>query len=86
MVPGAANGELFRVEPLPDGFVRIQSPHPRLTVNDKPLDVDRRLKVDIRERIRVRLGPREFDIIGVFGRPRPFERADDVFDAEALQH
>jgi hypothetical protein len=86
VVPGATNGELFRVEPLPDGTVRVQSPHPRLTVNDEPLDVDRRLKVDMREPIRVRLGPREFNIIGVFGRPRSFERTDDVFDAEALQH
>ena len=86
VVPAAANGELFRVEPLADGSVRVQSPHPRLTVNDEPLDVDQRLRVDIREQIRVRLGPREFNIIGVFGRPRAFERADDVFDAEALQH
>lgn len=86
VVPGGANGELFRVEPLPDGSVRIQSLHPRLTVNDEPLDVDRRLKVNIREPIRVRLGPREFNIVGVFGRPRALEGADDVFDAEALQH
>ena len=68
VVPGAANGELFRVEPLPDGTVRVQSPHSHLMVNDEPLDLDRRLKVDIHEPIRVRLGPREFNIIGVFGR------------------
>jgi hypothetical protein len=86
VVPGAANGELFRVEPLPDGSVRIQSPHPRLTVNNEPLDLDRWLKVDIRQPILVRLGPREFDIVGVFGRPRAFERSDDVFDAEVLPH
>jgi hypothetical protein len=86
VVPGAADGELFRVEPLPDGCVRIQSPHASLTVNDEPLGVDRQLKVDIRMPIRVRLGPREFNIIGVFARPRAFDRADDVFDAEALQH
>jgi hypothetical protein len=86
VVPEAPNGELFRVEPLPDGSVRIQSQYPRLTVNDEPLAVDRRLKVSIREPIRVRLGPREFNIIGVFGRPQALGRADDVFDAEALQH
>jgi hypothetical protein len=73
VVPGAEKGELFRVEPLADGCVCVQSPYPRL-------------KVDIREPIRVRLGPREFNIIGVFGRPRARERTDDVFDAEALQH
>lgn len=86
VVPGAANGELFRVEPLPDGSVRVESPHPRLTVNGEPLDLDRRLRVDIREPIRVGLGPREFAIVGVFGRPRSSDRGDEVFDAEALQH
>ena len=85
-VATADNGELFRIQPLPDGLVRIQSPHSCLTVNDEPLDVDRRVKVDIREPIRVRLGPREFNIVGVFGRPRALDRADDVFEADALQH
>jgi hypothetical protein len=86
LVPGAAEGELFRVEPLTDGSVRIRSPHPRLTVNDEPLDVDRRLKVDIREPIRVCLGRREFNITGVFGHHRTADRGYDVFDAEPLQH
>jgi hypothetical protein len=86
VVPGAANGELFRIEPLPNGSVRIQSSHSRFTVNDEPLDADRRLEVDIHEPIRIRLGPREFNIIGVFGRPQRLERADDIFDAEALHH
>jgi hypothetical protein len=85
-VPGAAEGELFRLEPLPDGYIRVQSPHARLTVNDIPLGADRRLKVDIHEPVRVRLGRREFNIIGVFGRPRETNRASDVFDAEPLQH
>jgi hypothetical protein len=84
-VPGEAQGELFRIEPLPDGSIRIQSPHPRLTVNEEPLNADRRLTVSIREPIRIRLGPREFNIVGVFGAVAAFRR-ESVFDAGPLQH
>jgi hypothetical protein len=86
VIPAADNGELFRIEPLPDDSVRVQSRHSRLTVNDEPIGVERHMKVDIREPIRILLGPREFNIIGVFGRPQVSERGDNVFDAEPLQH
>jgi hypothetical protein len=86
VVPGAASGELFRIEPLLDGCVSVHSSHPRLTVNDEPLDVDRRRKVDLREPIRIRLGPREFKIVGVFGQPRAYDPRDEIFEAEPLQH
>ena len=85
LVQGGATGELFRIVPLPDGLVRIQSPHPRLTVNEQPLDVDLRVTVDLREPIRIRLGPREFSITGVFEASRSLRHESDVFDAEALR-
>jgi hypothetical protein len=86
VVPAADSGELFRIEPLLDGSVRIQSPYSRLTVNEDPLDFDRTLNINMREPIRIRLGPREFTIVGVFGRAGVREPHEEIFDAEPLQH
>lgn len=85
-IAGAVQGELFRIEPVLEDQAVISSPHPRLTVDGQPLQRGRSLKVSLHEPFRVCLGPRVFDITGVFARPRGLREAGDVFGAGPLQN
>src|SRR5206468_169668 len=57
--PGEADGELFRIKPLPGGRLEVQSQQRRFTVNNEPLDKDG-LTVSLVEPVRIRFGRRVF--------------------------
>lgn len=83
--PGGAQGELFRVEPLPDTRVMITSLQHRLTVNGEPLGPNHRSTVRLDEPVSVRLGRRYFEIGGVFFRRRGAGDGGEVLGAVPLR-
>ena len=84
-LPGGAQGELFRVEPLPDARVMITSLQHRLTVNGGPLGPNHRSTVNLDEPVNIQLGRRCFEIGGVFFRRRGGGGGGEVLGAAPLQ-
>lgn len=79
------DGELFRIEPLADGNVRVKSRQPRITVNAEPLDFDYSRRLSLGEPIRISLGPRSFVVTGEFQTLTSASRGCGAFNAAAQQ-
>ena len=84
ILPGGVNGDLFRVQVGSDRRVSIQSPHTELAVNGEPRKAGFLYRLDAHEAIQVRLGPRGFDIVGVFQKVGADQTVRQVFEAPPL--
>jgi hypothetical protein len=83
-LPDAEPGELFRVTPLADGRVLLETQRPQATLNGKPIG-RRKIKVGLAQPVRICLERRVFALSGAYGVPEVPRAGEGLFHAQALE-